>query len=241
MGNPVPKPEFKRVVDSKGKYRYMISGDCEICGKYFEKRKDKARYKSICQACAKKKGNEERAGSIGIRNGKVKKCVVCQSEYYVTPGRITSKYCGRKCYHEANKDRVPKGFINSPDNAGKKNGRYKDGKRVGEKAQQNTSKNKVRADVIKRDGNWCLICGKPPKGLHLHRVVYGSQGGKYEKGNCVQLCSDHHDLVHSSKRTYMPLLQEYLRSANERDSESEPIEPPIFWHDWIAKFNGDRL
>lgn len=86
----------------------------------------------------------------------------------------------------------------------------KHGKRVG----QNISKKKVREKVIERDGDWCLICGKPPKGLHLHRVVYGSQGGKYELDNCVQLCGEHHELVHSNKKKYMPMLQEYLKSGN---------------------------
>lgn len=82
-------------------------------------------------------------------------------------------------------------------------------------SESKTPKTKVREQVIERDGNWCLICGKPPKGLHLHRIVYGSQGGKYEKDNCIQLCTVHQGMVHSNKKVWMPLLREYVHKANE--------------------------
>lgn len=72
------------------------------------------------------------------------------------------------------------------------------------------SKAKARAAVIERDGDWCLLCGKPPKGLHLHRVIYGSQGGPYEVGNCVLLCLHDHAVVHSTKRLWQPRLLTHL-------------------------------
>jgi 5-methylcytosine-specific restriction endonuclease McrA len=102
------------------------------------------------------------------------------------------------------------GFMKNPvDNAGAKNGRYTNGKRVGTNKGP-TNKARTRSEVIERDGDWCLYCGRPGPGLHLHRVIYGSQGGKYEASNCVQLCAEDHARVHSSKRTWMPLLLEYL-------------------------------
>ena len=75
------------------------------------------------------------------------------------------------------------------------------------------TKEEVRAIVKERDGNWCLLSGKPGPGLHLHRVVYSGMGGgngKYEVWNCVLLSNEMHVLVHSTKRTWMPLLLEYL-------------------------------
>lgn len=75
------------------------------------------------------------------------------------------------------------------------------------------TKEQVREEVKKRDGNWCLLSGKPGPGLHLHRVVYGGMGGgggKYEVWNCVLLSDPMHRLVHSNKRIWMPLLVDYL-------------------------------
>lgn len=94
-------------------------------------------------------------------------------------------------------------------------------KKTGRRNKVNTSyrkrsemtKEEVREAVKERDGNWCLLSGKPGPGLHLHRVVYGGMGGgngKYEVWNCVLLSNEMHTLVHSSKKTWMPLLLEYL-------------------------------
>jgi 5-methylcytosine-specific restriction endonuclease McrA len=80
----------------------------------------------------------------------------------------------------------------------------------------NSEKEKVRGKLKQRDGNWCLLCGKPGPGLHLHRIVYGSHGGKYEIDNCVQLCPVHHELVHSSKKTWAPKLTEYTETQSRR-------------------------
>ncbi|MFD1179655.1 hypothetical protein ACFQ3W_25610 [Paenibacillus puldeungensis] len=86
------------------------------------------------------------------------------------------------------------------------------------------TKEQVRAEVKKRDGNWCLISGKPGPGLHLHRVVYGGMGGgggKYEIWNCVLLSNEMHTLVHSNKRVWMPLLLNYLAAKKEAKDPSE--------------------
>jgi len=75
------------------------------------------------------------------------------------------------------------------------------------------TKEQVRDEVKKRDGDWCLLSGKPGPGLHLHRVVYSGMGGgngKYEVWNCVLLSNEMHALVHSNKKIWMPLLIEYL-------------------------------
>lgn len=111
----------------------------------------------------------------------------------------------------------PARLVGAADNSGKRNGRYRNGKRVGEHINQP----KVRALVIERDGNWCLLCGRPPKGLHLHRVRYGSEGGKYEVDNCVQLCGEHHAFVHSSKRTWQPRLLAYIADPSDRSPLAE--------------------
>ncbi|WFB57507.1 hypothetical protein [Paenibacillus sp. BR1-192] len=85
------------------------------------------------------------------------------------------------------------------------------------------TKEQVREEVKKRDGNWCLLSGKPGPGLHLHRVVYSGMGGgngKYEVWNCVLLSNEMHTLVHSSKRTWMPLLLDYLVKKKQGEDTS---------------------
>jgi len=109
------------------------------------------------------------------------------------------------------------------------------GSKKKKKSEDYAPKEKVRKQVIERDGKWCLLCGKPPKGLHLHRVVYGSQKGKYEKSNCVLLCNIDHDLIHSDKRLFQPLLLQYLEMATKHQLDHEPTEPPFYWFDWIWK------
>lgn len=89
------------------------------------------------------------------------------------------------------------------------------------KVAPGTTKVQVRKDVIARDGDGCLICGKPGPGLHLHRVVYGSAGGLYEPNNCVQLCLREHAAVHANKRVFFPLLENHL--AGDRDARSNLI------------------
>ena len=107
----------------------------------------------------------------------------------------------------------PAGLVGSANNAGPRNGRYRHGRRVG----GHIPKRAVRNQVIERDGDWCLLCGRPPKGLHLHRVRYGSEGGKYEVGNCVQLCGEHHALVHSNKRLWKPRLLTHISTPGSSE------------------------
>jgi len=141
------------------------------------------------------------------RRGKNIVCKQCNKEFYVKPSRMSAKFCSNKCQGKYQQSQpIPKGFITSVDNKGSKNGRYKDGKRVG----TNVSKKNVRLGVIERDGNWCLKCGLPGPGLHLHRIIYGSQGGKYEIPNCVLLCAVHHEEIHSSKQKWTSILQNHV-------------------------------
>ena len=63
----------------------------------------------------------------------------------------------------------------------------------------------VRKAVMKRDRGRCRFCGVDT-GLHLHHVVYRSQGGQHEESNLITLCLRCHDTVHSDKKRWMPLL-----------------------------------
>lgn len=66
----------------------------------------------------------------------------------------------------------------------------------------------VRMAVHDRDKT-CRMCGSS-RGLHCHHVDYRSQGGPDTEGNLVLLCAEHHELVHSDKRVYQPVLRALL-------------------------------
>lgn len=52
--------------------------------------------------------------------------------------------------------------------------------------------------------NCCALCGSPY--IQLHHIRYGACGRKTYIGNIIPLCKKHHDLVHTNKRKYMPML-----------------------------------
>lgn len=54
----------------------------------------------------------------------------------------------------------------------------------------------------------CALCGSPY--IQMHHIRYGSCGRKTYMGNVIPLCNFHHDLVHSNKRKYQPMLIEII-------------------------------
>lgn len=52
----------------------------------------------------------------------------------------------------------------------------------------------------------CAFCGSPY--IQMHHIRYGGLygGRKTYLGNVIPLCKAHHDLVHTNKRKYMPIL-----------------------------------
>jgi 5-methylcytosine-specific restriction endonuclease McrA len=64
----------------------------------------------------------------------------------------------------------------------------------------------VRSTVLARDGNRCRCCSTNG-GLHVHHVDYRSQGGLDVEHNLITLCFSCHEMVHSDKRRFQPLLR----------------------------------
>lgn len=56
----------------------------------------------------------------------------------------------------------------------------------------------------------CALCGNP--NIHMHHIRYGGLygGRKTYLGNVIPLCKMHHDLVHTNKNKYMPMLIEMI-------------------------------
>lgn len=66
----------------------------------------------------------------------------------------------------------------------------------------------VRSQVLDRDAGCCRLCGQFREIQHVHHIVYRSQGGKDELDNLVTLDMACHNLVHSNKKLWMPILQQ---------------------------------
>jgi hypothetical protein len=194
--NACPKPKT-----TKNNIKIII---CDQCSTVFEREKNRCNGMAheYCSNECQRKAKSKPVLSV---------CRQCATEFVTNPSK-NKKFCNRKCWVEWNKENPNCIFMTKFNNENEKNGQYKNGNCVGKgRAGGDSSKLKVRKKVIERDlGEWCLFCGKPGPGLHLHRVVYGSQCGKYEVGNCVQLCAEHHLLVHSSKSKWQPVLLNYL-------------------------------
>ena len=52
--------------------------------------------------------------------------------------------------------------------------------------------------------NECAMCGNNQ--IAMHHIRYGSCGRKTYMGNVIPLCPYHHNLVHSNKKMYQPML-----------------------------------
>lgn len=64
----------------------------------------------------------------------------------------------------------------------------------------------TRALVLERDRHRCRWCGRTNVRLHLHHIQYRSAGGDHDPSNLITLCYLHHELVHTDKGKYPPLL-----------------------------------
>ena len=54
------------------------------------------------------------------------------------------------------------------------------------------------------------MCGTN-RNLHVHHIRYRSEGGDHHERNLITLCLTDHDLVHSNKRRWQPILTETMR------------------------------
>ena len=61
----------------------------------------------------------------------------------------------------------------------------------------------LRDAVIAADSGRCRMCGVGD-GLHVHHILYRSQGGRHVAENLITLCFKCHDVVHSDKKKWQP-------------------------------------
>lgn len=68
----------------------------------------------------------------------------------------------------------------------------------------NKAEKEVYEKTIELYNGRCAICGNNQ--IQLHHIRYGACGRKTYLGNVIPLCKQHHDLVHTNKRKYQPIL-----------------------------------
>ena len=70
----------------------------------------------------------------------------------------------------------------------------------------------VREQVIERDHHLCRFCGAWGEVLHVHHILYRSQGGSDTVGNLICLDWKHHDTVHRNGRLWRPVLETLVQT-----------------------------
>lgn len=55
------------------------------------------------------------------------------------------------------------------------------------------------AHIRERDGHRCRVCGVA-QNLHVHHILFRSQGGPDEDWNLITLCSSCHDVAHGLRK-----------------------------------------
>lgn len=73
-----------------------------------------------------------------------------------------------------------------------------------------------------RDGSLCRLCGNV--GVHAHHVRYRSEGGSHDERNLITLCLACHDVVHSDKGRWKPILVMMLDVYYEQKRFIGPAE-----------------
>lgn len=70
----------------------------------------------------------------------------------------------------------------------------------------NKQEKEVYERTIELYNGQCAICGNT--NIAMHHIRYGGLygGRKTYMGNVIPLCKKHHDLVHTNKEKYMPML-----------------------------------
>ncbi len=79
----------------------------------------------------------------------------------------------------------------------------------------------LRKKIKERDEYTCQLCKESEqyhyKGwLQVHHIIYRSELGQHHSSNLVLLCLDCHNLVHSNKKKYQPLLAQMVADKESK-------------------------
>lgn len=70
----------------------------------------------------------------------------------------------------------------------------------------------------------CAICGNNQ--IHMHHIRFGGLygGRKTYIGNVIPLCKKHHDITHSNKNYYMPILIDIIDEKIRKEKEDGRLD-----------------
>lgn len=66
----------------------------------------------------------------------------------------------------------------------------------------------TRAEILERDSHVCRLCGAWSEVIHVHHIIYRSGGGKNTDDNLISLDWRCHEIAHSNKRLWQPVLRQ---------------------------------
>ena len=82
-----------------------------------------------------------------------------------------------------------------------------------------TKEEKKIYNTITEEEPYCMLCGKGYN-LHRHHIRYGSCGRYTYFGNIIVLCMNCHQLVHSNKKKWQPIL---IEIADKHEKEMNRV------------------
>lgn len=110
----------------------------------------------------------------GLAVRKRRKCAICKTEF--KPEKPSSRFCSRSCA-----------------NQGRKGIKYSKGSKFVNKTQR-----RLRLLMEQFTFGCCMVEGCCYNRVyHIHRLIPGKEGGKYEIGNMYAICPNHHAEVHA--------------------------------------------
>jgi 5-methylcytosine-specific restriction endonuclease McrA len=160
-----------------------------------------------------------------------RRCSVCR-EYFPKEGMLVSSgvtaVCSQACLQESGRTARAKQSKGRSNRKHSLDADTNDRSLVrGRSTRRSSPKEGVSAEtaerVFARDAKRCRSCGGVAW-LHLHHIVYRSQGGAHDETNLITLCEDCHLMVHSSKRKWQPLLVEVLRLGYQDSKKVTVLE-----------------
>jgi 5-methylcytosine-specific restriction endonuclease McrA len=73
----------------------------------------------------------------------------------------------------------------------------------------------TRNKVFERFKHMCAYCGRSGTSLQVHHIKYRSEGVDHSFDNLILLCQEHHEMVHSDKKKWQPLLKEFISEVSK--------------------------
>jgi hypothetical protein len=186
----------------------MIKLICQRCGKeYYVKPYRKSTSKYCSRLC-------------GIIK---KKCEACGKEFSISQHRKNARFCSRKCWttsDEAKQITSKSSKLQRQINPyiGSKNPNWKGGLTT-EQFSRLTSKiwEKIRKNIIKRDGGHCVVCGST-KGLSVHHKTRWRYSKSDNLNNLELLCSSCHPIIEANPEMFNA-IQKYCSECKDKYCE----------------------